>query len=165
MMPATPDQSNDWTLDTNVLIRANGGPGTPRSLVERIGRHAWLCWSTAVAQEYQARGAVNLRNGCPPVPVANGRNATWFDAWLTRIDKNISVPHIQRLSGSEQDELIGIPFRDRGDFPFLELARSSHSHRLVTQEEDYDKRAMRGIRRIINVHCLDYATALDECQA
>ena len=62
--------------------RANCGLGTSRSLVERIGRHARLCWSTAVAQE-----------------------------------------------------------------------------------EDYDKRAIRGIRRIINVRCLDYATALDECQA
>ena len=96
MMPIAMDPTNDWTLDTNAIIRANGGSSVPRGLVESIGKRAFLCWSSAVAQEYQVRGAMNLRQ--------------------------------------------------------------------VTQEEDYDTRAVRGIRRILHVRCLDYATALDECQ-
>jgi predicted nucleic acid-binding protein len=162
--PVVPDANNDWTLDVNVIINANiGGGGTARRVVQGATQNGWMCWSSSVAQAYQIRGAVNLLQGCPPVPV-DGKEVSWFQAWLTRPDLHISTPKIQKLTGSEKEALVRIPFQDEDDLRFLELARSSHSHRLVTEEEDFNKHAVQGIRRILDVRCFDYAAALDECQ-
>lgn len=163
--PVIPDETNDWTLDVNVIINANIGKGeVARQLIECVSQNAWLCWSSAVAQAYQIRGAVNLREGCPPVPV-KGVEGPWFQSWLARLDLHISTPTIQKLTGSEEESLRRIPFRDEDDFRFLELARSSHSHRLVTQEEDFSPTAIAGIKKVLDVRCLDYGNALKDCQA
>ena len=165
MTPRVIEQNNDWTLDTNVIINANSGRGVTRELVECIGKNGYLCWSKAIAQEYLSRGATNLKQGCPPVPVAvTGSDVKWFDFWLAVPGRHISVPTLRRLSGAEKSSLIGIPFRDTGDYRFLELARSSRSRRLVTQEKDYNDRAIRGIKRVLDVRCLNYDEALFECQ-
>lgn len=161
-----PNQENDWTLDTNVIIRANQFVKVPIQLIECIERNGYLCWSSAIAQEYQSRGAINLSQGYPPVPVRNLKSPTWFDLWLTKpgITSRISKPKMIKLTGAEKDKLRQGHFQDSGDFPFLELARSSRSHRLVTQEEDYNSQSIANIRRILGVRCLNYETALQECQ-
>jgi len=181
---------NDWTLDTNVLINANGPrplgrarqevraaapqAGAPigtcqtaRALLKCIGRCGYWNWSVAVAQEYINRGAINLRSCPPPIPVVNQSNHTFCDAWLADLGHQQRIIYhrsVRRLTGAEEDDLRRAQFRDRGDHPFLELARSSESKCLVTQEADYNANTIRSIRRILAVTCYDYAMALRDCQ-
>ncbi len=189
-MTTAPDTANDWTLDTNVLIVANGPlaprnthapatksaqrPSAPppasrrsvtRELLSCIEAGGVLMWSAAVAQEYQARGAINLKQGVPPVPVTGQTNATYVDFWLARLGSRIRTaagPH--RLSGAEKDALHGAQFHDPGDHRFLELARASRSKRLVTEEGHYNATTIPAIKRILGVRCLQYLPALSECR-
>lgn len=164
-MPNNPD--NDWTLDTNVLIRANSSRCQARILMEEISRkRAFFCWSSAVAQEYIARGAINLRQGMPPVPVLGLGNPKWVDLWLSKVSMSslIKTPRVSRLTGGEKEHLIRENVRDFADYRFMELARSSSSKRLVTQEEDYNRGSIKAIQRILEVRCLDYDCALNECK-
>ena len=145
---------NDWTLDVNAVISANRGRSAGelavRSLLLCIAEKGYLCWSAAIASAYSARGAVAFyqANPPPPVPVRNVRNPQWFENWLIRpeVPSRIYSPRLQRITGAEEDELRQAQFRDNDDFPFLELARSSQSKRLVTREEDFNRRARQGIR-------------------
>ena len=187
------DANNDWTLDTNVLITANGSRASRRTrrqspqsrdsraqrrtrkqqareLFNCIARSGVWNWSSAIVQEYIARGAVNIQSFDPPapVPVQNRESAIWMDFWLSTIQNRMCIrtfkpSEIQRLTGSEKDRLHSSQFRDRADHRFLELARSGNSRRLVTEEEDYSPQTIRAIRRILGVGCLDYQTALDQC--
>lgn len=162
---------NDWTLDVNAIISANRGRSAGelavRSLLLGIAEKGYLCWSAAIAAAYSARGAIALNhaNPPPPVPVRNMRNPQWFENWLLRpeVPSRIYAPRLQRLTGAERDELRQAQFRDRDDFPFLVLARSSQSRRLVTREEDFNRQALQGIRRILHVVCMEYEEARDEC--
>ena len=177
---------NDWTLDTNVLITANG-PMTAtnlvmpqssarapsrrqqaRALLKCIGECGYLMWSNAVAQGYQARGAINLRSGNPPVPVAGQSRRTYCDEWLALLQGQgrIRVPEqLVRLTGAEQDKLKRAQFRDREDCKFLELARSSDSMRLVTEEAHFNRTTIKAIKRIVGVVCLDYGSAVSQCES
>lgn len=159
------DPQNDWTLDTNVLIRANQAPNPARALMECIGSKAVLCWDSSVAQEYQARGAIHLRIGAPPVIASGKVQLSWVDLWISRMGalNHIHCLRPERLSGAEQDHLASGGVRDRGDYPFIELARASDSKRLVSQEEDYASSAVRVIFRVTGVRCMDYASANEAC--
>lgn len=184
MTSKSTDCRSDWTLDTNVLVVANGRksselpftgqPTTPpprsqvqvtRELLNCISRTGCLCWSTKVAQEYIARGVLSLRQSRPPVPVQNQQSMTWVDHWLARpeMQRRLYYPKITPLTGSEQDNLRKRQFRDMADYRFLELARSSSSRRLVTQEAHYNTTTKSAIKYILDVVCLDYQTAVEEC--
>ena len=181
------NQSNDWTLDTNVLIVANGSlaagrqqapaPDRPhavghtrkqiaRNLLTCIAARGIVMWSNAVASEYQARGAISLSRTNPPVPVSGGVRRTYCDEWLGQPGLRIMVPNpLIKLSGAEKEDLHRAQFNDQADHRFLELARSSNSRRLVTEEQHYNRRTIPAIKRILGVKCLDYDTALDKCNA
>jgi predicted nucleic acid-binding protein len=162
---------NDWTLDVNALISAKNGKSegekAVRTLLLCIADHGYLCWSAAAASAYSARGVAVFRvaNPPPPVPVNNVDNANWVENWLRRpeVPGRIIAPRLQKLTGSEEDDLRRAQFRDQDDFPFLVLARSSDSKRLVTREEDFNRQAQRGIHRILGVVCKGYEEARDEC--
>jgi hypothetical protein len=181
-------ESNDWTLDTNVLIVANGplrAGRQPAPLQDRqpaigqvsrkqIARNLLICvaskgmvmWSNAVASEYQARGAITLSRTNPPVPVSGNARRTYCGEWLARPGLRFKMPNpLNKLSGAEKEDLHRAQFHDQADHRFLELARSSDSKRLVTEEQHYNRGTIRAIKRILNVKCLDYDTALDKCQA
>jgi len=194
MIASNPDPQNDWALDTNVLIVANGSTAsqqtrgqrqnqltqrrlsrrqTTRALFKCIAKSGVWNWSVGVAREYQVRGAISLQSKGPPptpVPVQNRENATWVDHWMSSIENQrrmrlLSSREIQRLTGNEKGKLHSAQFRDPGDYSFLELARSSKSGRLVTKEADYNSRTIPAIRSILDVYCLDYQTALAECKS
>jgi hypothetical protein len=162
---------NDWTLDVNAVISANKGRSESEKavclLLFCIADKGYLCWNAAVASAYSARGAAVFRvaNPPPPVPVCNIENATWFENWLRRpeVPSRIYMSKLQRLTGSEEDNLRRAQFRDQDDFPFLVLARPSDSKRLVTREENFNRQTQRGIRRIFGVVCKGYKEAKAEC--
>ncbi len=170
MRPA--EKRNDWTLDTNVLIVANGiksrsgAKKDARALFNCIGKNGRLCWNSKIVQEYISRGAVHLtQSGPPPIPVQSQQNMTWVDLWFTQpfVLSRIYQPNLKKLSGSEKEKLARKQFRDLDDHRFLELARSSFSGRLVTQEKHYNKKTIPAIKRILGVVCLDYSSARYEC--
>jgi hypothetical protein len=190
VVPHNPNLQNDWTLDTNVLITANGRKSSSqsstvipqpenqilqipqtnrqiaRALLNCIRDRGRFCWSAATVQEYIARGALHLGTpGPPPVPVQNQQSMTWFDLWLTQpaAQNCIYYPKIQALTGGEKAKLGKAKFRDHADFAFLELARSSRSKRLVTRESHYNNQTIKAIKRILHVICLEYQSALEEC--
>lgn len=177
------EEKNDWTLDTNVLIIANGVKSQAhvvqsvvsmkskrqfaRDLFNCIGKGGRLCWHSSVAQEYISRGAINLRtSGPPPIPVQNQQNMTWVAGWLTQlsVQPRIYSPKLKKLTGSEKDKLARKQFRDSDDHCFLELARSSSSKWLATEESHYNRQTIPAIKRILGVICLDYQSAKDECR-
>lgn len=170
------ESKNDWTLDTNLLINANGPAlNTPqkatgtrqiaRKLLTCMVEKGFICWSVAVSQEYQSRGVIQLRQGNPPIPVQNNANPTWIEAWLSSIQTQhrIYFPKVRKLTGAEEEDLRRNQFKDQADFVFLELARSSSRKRLVTQESHYNSRTVSAIHRILAVVCQDYDDALEVC--
>jgi hypothetical protein len=185
MAVLTPDEEkNDWTLDTNVLIVANGVRSqahvaqpvvsvrskrqAARDLFHCIGRGGRLCWNSSIVQEYVSRGAISLKtSGPPPIPVQNQGSMTWVDAWLAQlsVQHRFYSPKLARLTGSEKDKLARKQFRDSDDHRFLELARSSASKRLATEESHYNRTTIPAIKRILGVICLDYQSARAECHA
>ncbi|PID85295.1 MAG: hypothetical protein CSB13_08735, partial [Chloroflexi bacterium] len=68
-----------------------------------------------------------------------------------------------KLTGAEKDKLAKRQFRDADDHRFLELARSSASKRLVSEEAHYNKGTIPAIKRILGVICLGYQSAYEEC--
>ncbi len=177
MMPVmtSAGKKNDWTLDTNVLIVANGVKSrsrdkrVARELFNCIGNNGWLCWNSKIVQEYISRGAIHLVESGPPptLPVQeNQQNMTWVDLWLTRpgVLSRIYQPKLKKLSGSEKEKLARKQFRDSDDHRFMALARSSVSKRLVTQEKHYNKKTIPVIKRVLGVVCLDYVSARNECK-
>jgi predicted nucleic acid-binding protein len=148
----------DWTLDTWVLVTANGQgkeepPALARQLLECVKEHGYLVLSTPALQEYISTGAASPR--------------TVAGQWLASLQTLGRVIPLkpERLTPSDVQRLQRIGrFRDPSDLKFIELARASERKRLVTEDAHYNAATDRLLRSRFHVRRLDLATGVDECK-